>query len=61
MESCVENCIGLESSDMHGFGDEQDSRETQNSLSSKNDQKYIWVSSKKTVLINAVWARSCPR
>ena len=44
MESCVENCIGLESSDMHGFGDEQDSRETQHSLSSKNDQKYIWVS-----------------
>ena len=43
MESCVENCIGLESSDMHGLGDEQDSRETQNSLSSKNDLNYIWV------------------
>ena len=51
MESCVENCIGLESSDMHGFGDEQDSRETQNSLSSKYDEKYILVPFRKMLLV----------
>ena len=52
MESCVENCIGLESSDMHGFGDEQDSRETQNSLSSKYDEKYILVPFRKILIKN---------
>ena len=37
MEECITNCIGLESSEMDDFGDEQqDSRENQNALSSKN-------------------------
>ena len=38
MEECITNCIGLDSKEMHGFGEEpQDSRENQNALSSKKN------------------------
>ena len=43
MESCIKSCIGLESSEMHGFRDEQDSRENQNSLSSKLLILMFWI------------------
>ena len=35
MEECIQNCIGLDSSAMHRFGEEQDSGENKNALSGK--------------------------
>ena len=43
MEKCIKSCIGLDSSEMQGFGIEQDSRETQNSLSSKRKTFLVFL------------------